>query len=195
MKKRFNLLSLGLAVSILGGSLSLGNVYANETNTNKEISTMEINADNSIDEKVQVEVLFDSTDGEFVKEVIFDDGTKLTDYDYDIKQLKQEKGFYPIGDYFDYSVWIIRDNGTKLSLSTDSKDKVRFNSNEKDLAWNVLSHPNHGFGSDSRWKNTKVMGWQFDCHYDLAKFKSYWNLEPDATADSYWEVVKNGCNP
>lgn len=39
------------------------------------------------------------------------------------------------------------------------------------------------------------MGWQFDCHYDLAKFKSYWNLEPDATADSYWEVVKNGCNP
>ena len=85
MKKRFNLLSLGLAVSILGGSLSLGNVYANETNTNKEISTMEINADNSIDEKVQVEVWFGSTDGEFVKEVIFDDGTKLTDYDYDIK--------------------------------------------------------------------------------------------------------------
>ena len=192
MKKRFNLLSLGLAVSILGSSLSLGNAYANQTNTNKEISAMEINEDNSINKKVQVEVLFDSTNGDFVKNITFDDGTKLSDYEYEIVKSKQTKS-YALRDYVNYAAWITRDG--VVSLSIEPKDNVRNSKSEKDTAWSYISSPTHGFGSSSNWRNGKVMGWQFDCHYSFANSKTYWNLEPHRTAGSYMEVVASGCNP
>lgn len=137
--------------------------------------------------------MFNSTDEDFAENIVFEDGTRLSDYEYSVKYAPVPRGFYPIADYFDYAAWITRDG--VVSLSVDPNSSVRGNKSQKDSAWNVLSSTTHGFGSSSNWKNTKVIGWQFDCHYWFANSKDFWNLEPHRTASSYAGVVAAGCNP
>lgn len=142
--------------------------------------------------KIEVEVMINSNGEDFIENIVFDDGTKLSDYDYSIKYVPTPKS-YAISNYFNYAAWIKRDG--VISLSVDPKSKVRTNSTERNRGWAALSSPTHGFGSHSYWKNTKVMHWQFDCHYSFATNKKYWNLEPHRTASSYLQVVAKGCNP
>ena len=150
-------------------------------------------AEETKSEKIMVEVLVDNNDENFAENIVFDDGTRLSDYDYTVKHVIQPRGFYPIADYFDYAAWITRD-GVR-SLSIDPKTKVRTNSTYKNDGWRVLSSTTHGFGSSPYWKNTQVMKWQYDCHYSFAANKDYWNLEPHRTASSYAQVVLKACNP
>ena len=146
-------------------------------------------------EKIEVNILYNSYDEEFIKNVVLDDGTKVGDYDYTINYLPTLPGVrsYSISLYLDYGAWITRDG--VVSLSMIPKSSVRNNSSTKDTAWSVISSPTKGFGSDSRWKNTQVMKWQFDCHYSFAKTKEYWNIEPHRTASNYLQEVASGCNP
>ena len=135
----------------------------------------------------------DNNDENFAENIVFDDGTKLSDYDYTLTHAIQPRGFYPIADYFNYAAWITRDGVRSLSL--DPNSKVRTNSTYKNDGWRVLSSTTQGFGGSPYWKNTKVMKWQYDCHYSFAANKNYWNLEPHRTASSYAQVVAKACNP
>ena len=143
-------------------------------------------------EEIEVEILVNSVGDDFAENIVFEDGTKLSDYEYSVKYLPMTRS-YTIANYFNYAAWITR-NGV-VSLSVDPKENVRSFTAEKDKAWSVLSSKTRGFGSHSNWDNTKVMGWQFDCHFWFAGSKSYWNLEPHRTAGSYAAVVAAGCNP
>ncbi|WP_106768165.1 DUF2599 domain-containing protein [Paenibacillus faecalis] len=144
--------------------------------------------------KVEVEIFVNSNGEGFAENIVFDDGTRLSDYDYSVKYVPMLlSSFYPIQEYFDYAAWITRDG--VISLSLDPVEKVRKNKSEKDAAWGVLSSPTDGFGSHANWNNTQVMKWQYDCHYWFASNKDYWNLEPHRTASSYIEVVTAACNP
>lgn len=142
--------------------------------------------------KVKVEIIVNSNGEDFAEDIVFDDGTRLSDYDYSVTYVQTPKS-YAIAQYFNYAAWVTRADGVTLSL--DPKDAVRTNKTEKDSAWGVLSSPTQGFGSHSNWKNTQTMNWQFDCHYWFAESKDYWNIEPWRTAGSYVEVVANKCNP
>lgn len=141
---------------------------------------------------VKIEVLSNSYDEDFLKNIQFDDGTKVGDYNYEIvysSSLKSDE----LSKYFNYVAWITRDDIASLSL--EPTQLVRDNYNEKNYSWNVLVNPKSGISTDTRWQNTQVMKWQFDCHYGFAGFKQYWNLEPHRTANSYLQVVLNACNP
>lgn len=124
--------------------------------------------------------------------IILEDGSKLTDYDYNITTMMTPR-FYPLGDYFDYVAWINRDN--VISLQLKPNNTTRTNNTAKNNAWRTLASTTHGVGGHSYWKNTQVMEWQFECHYNFAKNKDFWNLEPHRTAPSYVAVVAAGCNP
>lgn len=178
MRKFKNLVALGLVVAMVGG---LG---ASATVTSRK---------NTKDEVVKVEVVFNSGNNDFINEIEFSDGTKLIDYQYEITYKPQPKGFYPIGDYFNYAAWI--DRGGEISLRLEPNSSTRRNETYKNDGWRVVSSRTHGFGADHRWKNTQVMQWQYDCHYYMAKDKTHWNLEPHRTSPSYANVVLKGCNP
>lgn len=147
-------------------------------------------------EEILVEVLYNEHDEKFILDAELDDGTKVKEYDYTISyrmEMKNTKGFYPIGDYFSYAAWITRDGVVSLSLTP--KPNVRTNEDDKDMGWLCVASPTHGFASSPNWDNGTVMEWQYDCHYHWANNKTYWNLEPHRTAGSYLAVVLAACNP
>ena len=143
---------------------------------------------------IEVEILVNSIGEDFAENIVFDDGTKLSDYEYTVKYAPMPRGFYPIADYFNYAAWITKESG-EIALSLDPKESVRSTSVARDAAWNVISSTRQGFASSPKWKNTQVMKWQFECHYWFAENKDFWNLEPHRTASSYLTVVAFGCNP
>lgn len=147
------------------------------------------------EEKIEVNILLNPYDEEFIKNVTLDDGTKVGDYDYTINYLPTLPGVksYSISQYLDYGAWITR-NGV-VSLSMKPKSSVRSSLSTKNNAWTVISSPTQGFASSPKWKNTQVMKWQFDCHYHFANSKEYWNIEPHRTASSWAQVVAAACNP
>lgn len=172
-------------------------VFFLSMNANASIALASSNESNGND-KVLVEIMINNNGDDFANHVIFDDGTKLSDYDYTVVYKPMPRNYvitssYEITNYFDYAAWITRDG--VISLSLDPKPEVREHGSIKNSAWDVLSSSTKGFGSHKNWKNTQVMKWQFDCHFQWAPFKDYWNLEPHRTASSYAEVVLNGCNP
>lgn len=142
--------------------------------------------------KVVVEIMVNSNGEDFAENIVFDDGTRLTDYDYIVEYVPAARS-YALQEYFNYAAWITR--GTEVSLSLDPKIDVRREVRVKDAAWAVVSSSSQGFGSHPNWRNTQVMHWQYDCHFDLAYHKDYWNIEPHRTASSYLEVLRWGCNP
>ncbi len=125
-------------------------------------------------------------------EIIFDDGTKLSEYEYTVTTMTTPR-FYPLGDYFDYVGWTNREDGISLQLKPNNT--TRRNNAAKNNAWRTLSSRTHGLGGHSYWRNTQVMEWQFECHYQFAKDKQFWNLEPRRTAPNYAFVVAAACNP
>lgn len=145
--------------------------------------------------QLEVEVLYNAFDEDYIRNVVLDDGTKVGDYDYTITYLTDENSFtlssLAISMYFDYAAWITRDG--IVSLSLDPKDNVRFHRDTKTAAWGIVKSPTQGFGSSPNWYNEVSLEAQYDCHFDFATFKDYWNLEPSSTSMTYWEAVLNGC--
>lgn len=175
MKLKFrNIIALLVSVTIFNSIIVQANVLTNK-------------------EQIIVEILYNLNGEDFAENIIFDDGTKLSEYDYSVKYISTPKGFAQVEEYFNYAAWITRDGITSLSL--DPKSSVRTNSSNKYQAWTILSSEAEGFSSSPYWDNTKVMKWQYDCHYSFASNKDYWNLEPHRTASSYLQVVLKQCNP
>ena len=142
--------------------------------------------------EVIVEVAINNHDESFIAEIEFEDGSKVADYNYEIRYIATPRS-YALSRYFDYAAWITRDG--EVSLSLDPKDFVRKSSSEKEIAWNCLASVDNGFGGSSSWYNATCLKWQYDCHFSFANGKDYWNLEPWRTAASYWDVVSSACNP
>lgn len=155
------------------------NVYASNLQEKKEV--------------IEVEILVNLNDEDFAENIVFEDGTRLSDFEYSVKYVPMTLETDSISNYFDFAAWITRDG--VISLSIDPNDSVRTSRTEKDKAWKILSSTTEGFGGSPNWQNTKVMGWQYDCHFMFAKNKDYWNLEPHRTASSYIGVVAAACNP
>lgn len=145
------------------------------------------------DPKLSILVYVNNFDNAYIENWTFDDGTKVSDYSYEIEYLPTPRS-YALGNYFDYAAWVTRSDGITLSL--DPKDDVRASSDLKEIAWNCLASTGNGFGTQPDfYNNTQILKWQYDCHYSYANSKDRWNLEPWRTASSYLQVVLNSCNP
>lgn len=148
--------------------------------------------------EVIVEVYVNKNGEDFLRNIEFDDGTCVADYDYEIRYITPTtRDPMYITYYYDAAAWITRDG--VVSLSLDPADRVRADSSLKDSAWYVISDPTYGFGDHPQWPtaaaNVQTFEWQFDCHFTFANDKDRWNLEPSRTASNYLTVVLNGCNP
>ncbi|WP_374709405.1 DUF2599 domain-containing protein [Desmospora profundinema] len=98
--------------------------------------------------------------------------------------------------YFKSVKWIKR--GKVVSLSIRPK-AILFDAPNGNVA---LYHAAKSFeilkknySKDKRWKNTKSMRVQYDCHVLSRGIKQPWNLEPHRTETRLPVVIAKGCNP
>ncbi|SER70282.1 DUF2599 domain-containing protein [Psychrobacillus sp. OK032] len=98
--------------------------------------------------------------------------------------------------YFSEMKWIDRGGIKSLSLaqkpyltnaSDDGLERVK-----KLDAWDKVASIHR---SNNQWSNTNGMRNQFDCHFDFAKKKDSWNLEPHRPNVDYLTTVIARCNP
>ena len=152
--------------------------------------------------EIVVEVLYNEYDEDFISEIVLDDGTVIGDHDYEIIYLEESKLTRDpvlISAYFNYAAWITRDGVKTLSL--DPKDIIRYDETTTYVTtgWNILKDKSLGIAANSAWPtaqaNIDTFYWQYLCHYNYAKNKDYWNLEPNRVANSYTAVVTALCNP
>lgn len=192
MKKWFKRLTVAITMAAIITTVFIAvPAFASESST-KDLS----------DAKVTVQVYVNNYDEEFIKNVEFDDGTIVGDYDYTIEYVNNiSRDAYYIPEYFEYCAWISREdpNGHNISLSLDPKLAVRYDATKKDAAWNALADPYGGAASNSYWptnaQKLETFHWQYDCHFIGAKEKDCWNIEPTRTANSYLSVLAAKCNP
>ena len=201
--KKNKMIKMGKIIGFLFGIFLLNTnmVYAQDNNELQNKEEVVISESGEVKEKLEVEILTNSYDEEFIKNVILEDGTRIGDYDYTIIESplplfpKAVRSSAAIAQYFNYAAWITKSDGL-TALSLDPTFAVRTAAASKTAAWNVLSNASYGFAGNSKWTNTQIMKWQFDCHYWFAPIKDYWNLEPSRTANSYlFGVVLSACNP
>ncbi len=154
------------------------------------------------DTKVTVQVYVNNYGEDFIKNIAFDDGTTVGDYDYTIEYVNNiGRDSYYIPEYFEYCAWISREvsDGHNISLSLYPKAALRASDIMRDKGWNVLSDPYGGAAGSSYWptdaQKLQTFHWQYNCHYQHANDKVYWNIEPSRLANSYFAVVLSGCNP
>lgn len=154
------------------------------------------------DTKVTVQVYVNNYGEDFIKNIEFDDGTTVGDYDYTIEYINNiGRDAYYIPEYFEYCAWISREDpdGHNISLSLYPKAALRASDIMRNKGWNVLSDPYGGAAGSSYWptdtQKLKTFHWQYDCHYEHANDKVYWNIEPSRSANSFFSVVLAGCNP
>lgn len=181
--KKLSILSLILVIATLFTTLAL-TVSASSLENNEA--------------EVIVEVLVNNNGEDFIKNIEFDDGTVVSDYDYEIRYVTQlTRDPIYITYYFDSIAWVTRDDGITLSL--DPKEDVRNDSDTRTAAWNILKDPVYGHGDDANWPTDadklETFKWQYDCHFNFAKTKETWNIEPWRTASNYLAVVFAACNP
>ena len=128
-----------------------------------------------------------------IDKLVLDDGTKLSDYTYQIIYPKLRINTI-LGNYFTSVAWVTKSEGTSLSLNP--KFSVRWDVNANNAAWNVLSSTSAGFGSSPTfYNNYNKLHNQYLCHFALAKVKTYWNLDawrPDVDIQSVYDRL---CNP
>lgn len=148
--------------------------------------------------EVTVRVIVNEYDEEYIKNLTFDDGTKIGDYEYSIEyveHLTRDPNY--MATYFNSAMWATREDGITLML--DPKYDVRNTIAGRDSAWTILAGDATGLGGDPNWPtadaNVKTFRWQYDCHFDFAKGKDTWNIEPWRTAGSYASVCLQLCNP
>lgn len=147
--------------------------------------------------EVVVTVYVNAHDEDYIKNLQFDDGTTVGDYNYVIEYATKARDTSELTTYFDYVGWIDRDG--VISLSLDPVDAVRNTYSSMQSAWTALEKPENGVSTDANWPtesaNLQTLRWQYDCHWTFAKTKDYWNLEPSRTASNYLAVVMGECNP
>lgn len=154
---------------------------SNDTNTKNESGV------------IVVDVIKNDHDEEYIKNIVLDDGSKVGDHDYVINYSTKATRGTSLPSFY-YAAYITRDG--VVSLSLDPVFNVRQNKTVANDAWNnEILNPANGIVNDYRWKNAKVMKWQYDCHGAWARDKEYWNLEPHRVANSYLYVELKRCNP
>lgn len=99
--------------------------------------------------------------------------------------------------YFTNSEWIHRSGITSLSLSQNPD--ISGGSKSSDLnkvikidAWDKIKSIH---SSNEKWYNSGGLQDQFECHFDFAKKKNLWNLEPHRPDLDYFSTVLASCNP
>jgi len=98
--------------------------------------------------------------------------------------------------YFSEMKWINRGGIESLSLAqkpylTNASD-AGVERVKKIDAWEKVASIH---SSNTKWSNTNGMRNQFDCHFDFAKNKDSWNLEPHRPNVDYLSTVIAKCNP
>lgn len=98
--------------------------------------------------------------------------------------------------YFTDSEWIKRSGMISLSLSQKqdlaSSTDTSLNKAKKIDAWDKIKSKHN---NTANWYNAGGLQDQFDCHFDFAKKKDAWNLEPSRPDVDYFSTVMASCNP
>lgn len=149
-------------------------------------------------EEITVYVYVNNNGEDYIRNMEFDDGSKLMDYDYTIQyvtDLTRDPNY--VATYFDYCAWVEKENGD-IALCLDPIDSVRQGYDAYE-GWCALSDPYGGMASNPYWPTDEdkleTFKWQYDCHQQYAFAKDYWNLEPHRVANSYLAVATARCNP
>lgn len=143
--------------------------------------------------EVLVEVYVNKYNEQYLLDITFDDGTKVSDYDYQIRYVSPMARGYSMSLYFDVAAIVTKAEGTTYSL--DPTNEVRFSKEKADLAWATLSSPTVGFAYHPSWTNEQCLEWQFYCHFYGAYAKDRWNLDTWRNASSFAAVLAARCNP
>lgn len=151
-------------------------------------------------EKVKIYILAGSKD-DIINNVVMDDGKSLKDYEGSVEIINQSsmipfsvefRSYSQIGSFFDYAAWINRDGYDTLSLKP--KSNVRNSVSARDMAWNLLSSK-RGLGYHKGFDKEKSLRNQYNCHFEFAKSKEYWNLESHRPEVNWLTMILKGCNP
>lgn len=101
-----------------------------------------------------------------------------------------------INTYFDNNDWIKRGNLHSVSMKPSSYLLTSANYEISTLkrldAWNKLVEIHK---TNEKWSNIEGLQNQFDCHFNFAKTKGEWNLEPARRNVGYFSTVMSSCNP
>ncbi|MEK4523060.1 DUF2599 domain-containing protein [Psychrobacillus sp. FSL W7-1457] len=101
-----------------------------------------------------------------------------------------------IDTYFDNNDWIKRGNLHSVSMKPSTYLLASANYEISTLkrldAWNKLVEIHK---TNEKWSNIEGLQNQFDCHFNFAKTKGEWNLEPARKNVGYFSTVMSSCNP
>ena len=101
-----------------------------------------------------------------------------------------------IDKYFDNNDWINRGNLHSISMKPSNYLLASANYEISTLkrldAWNKLVEVHK---TNEKWSNIEGLQNQFDCHFNFAKTKGEWNLEPARKNVGYFSTVMSSCNP
>lgn len=101
-----------------------------------------------------------------------------------------------ITTYFSKNQWITRGKLDSVSMIPSPYLLTSANYEISTLkrldAWNKLVDL-HKY--DEKWSNISGLQNQFDCHFDFAKTKGEWNLEPARKNVGYFSTIMASCNP
>ena len=104
--------------------------------------------------------------------------------------------FPTISTYFSKHDWIKRGKIESLSftptpyLLSSANYEISLIKNQD--SWEKIEEV---YKNDAKWSNMSGLQKQFNCHYDFAKKKSEWNLEPARKNVSYFATIRASCNP
>jgi len=154
-----------------------------------------------------VEVVVNQLGPEYIENILLDDGTRIGDHDFIVIEERGRIGarsqpqvihihnaIRALNSNFDFVGWITR--GGVVSISLDPVQAVRSNNRARaNTAWDALRNPLAGISTDSRWRNESALRAQYFCHWEIARNKSRWNLEPHRTATSAIVNAAFLCNP
>ena len=159
------------------------------------------------EDTVIVDVIYTDCEEEEILKWELDDGTTVGDHNYIIQynnaQGMDNENVSPLIDdpfgggggngYFSSAAWITRDGVVSLQLAPTSKTRQSWSSAK--AGWNTITGATTITSSKNWPSDSTCLYWQYECHYNFANSKTYWNLEPSRKASSYLEVVASACNP
>ncbi|MGH1839660.1 DUF2599 domain-containing protein [Enterococcus gallinarum] len=118
----------------------------------------------------------------------------VSDVQGDVVATAYAKGAFSYSHYFNWSKWITRDKKKSLSISpksslTGGTSNPNYNAIRASDSWDRIVEKH---GKDGNWSNTSGMKSQYICHYNWAKLKTPWNIEPWRKGNAN---AGNLCNP
>lgn len=106
-------------------------------------------------------------------------------------ELLAEANPYNMNDYYDYYGKITRDG--MLSFSIDPKNTVRTSKSKASTAYSAF-YAKYRNDADFKKGPTSTEN-QYWCHFNYAKYKDRWNLEPVRPVVSNTQMIAKLCNP